>query len=122
MPPHTIIAVTMLSSENVDAYQSWREKSPRWNCVRMELRTPFSKFVIQYQTCTATTTGIDQTSTSPEVSSTRTHGLRRSRSIDSEVPSTIVKATFATVKMTLLRSVCQKTWSCSTDEKFFSPT
>ena len=33
------------------------------------MTTPFSKFVIQYQTCTATTTGIDQTRTSPELRS-----------------------------------------------------
>jgi hypothetical protein len=39
------------------------------------LRTPFWKFVIQYQTWTATTAGIDQTSTSPVVSRTRT-GVR----------------------------------------------
>src|SRR3954453_5350985 len=112
MPPHTIIAVTMLSSENVDAYQSWREKSPRWNCVRMELRTPFSKFVIQYQTCTATTTGIDQTSTSDDVRMIRTKPETRTASSAKSVPSVIVRPTLTTVKTAVRSSVCQKIGSC----------
>ena len=76
---------------------------------------PFSKFVIQYQTCTATTTGIDQTRTSPVVSRIRTAvPMRRSRSARS-VPTTIVRPTFATVNTTVRTSVSQKTESWRTE-------
>ena len=87
----------------------------------MWLTMPFWKFVIQNQTCTATTTGIDQTSTRPAVSSTRTNDPTRTRSSAISVPSTIVSPTLATVKTIVRRSVSQKTRSCSTELKLSSP-
>src|SRR3954469_983930 len=102
----------MLSSESGVAYQSWREKSPSCSCVRTYLRMPFSKFVIQYQTCTATTTGIDHTSTSDDVSTIRTKPETRTASSANSVPSTMVRPTLTTVKIAVLSSVCQKTGSC----------
>ena len=85
------------------------------------MRTPFWKFVIQNQTCTATTTGIDQTSTRPEVSRTRTTVPTRTSSSAISVPSTIVSPTFAIVKMIVRSSVSQKTLSCRTELKLSSP-
>jgi len=68
--------------------------------------------VIQYQSCTATTTGIAQTSTSPLVSSTRITGLIRTSRRAISVPSQIVRPTFAIVKTTVRTTVSQKTESC----------
>ena len=79
------------------------------------MRIPFWKFVIQYQTCTATTTGIDHASTSPALRRTRTQVETRTRSSASSVPSTIVKPTHAAVKSTVRRSVSQKISSRRTD-------
>ena len=79
------------------------------------MRTPFWKFVIQYQTWTATTTGIDQTSTSPDVSRIRTGELTRTSRSAISVPSTIVRPTLATVKTTVRRSVSQKSGSWRTE-------
>jgi len=76
---------------------------------------PFWKFVIQYQTWTATTAGIDQTSTSPDVSRMRTGAESRSRSSAISVPSTTVKATFAAVNTIVRTSVSQKTLSERTE-------
>ena len=73
------------------------------------MSTPFSGFVIQSQTCTATTGGIAQASTSPAVSSTRTIELTFVRSSASSVPIPIVRATLATVKTTVRSRTCQKT-------------
>ena len=77
---------------------------------------PFWKFVIQNQTCTATTAGIDQTRTRPAVRSTRTHAETRTSRYAMSVPMPIVRATFAAVKITVRRSVRQKISSWRTDE------
>ena len=79
------------------------------------MRTPFWKFVIQYQTWTATTTGIDQTSTRPDVRSTRTIGPTRTSSSAMSVPIPIVRPTLTIVKTIVRTSVCQKTGSWRTE-------
>ena len=79
------------------------------------MRTPFWKFVIQYQTWTATTTGIDQTRTRPDVSSTRTIGPTRTSSSASERAEPIVRPTLAAVNTIVRSSVCQKTGSWRTE-------
>ena len=72
---------------------------------------PLSKFVIQYQTWTATTAGIAQTSTSPAVRRTRTGADSRTSSSARPRPSIIVRPTFTTVNTTVRTSVSQKTAS-----------
>ena len=76
---------------------------------------PFCWFVIQNQTWTATTTGIDQTRTSAEVRMIRTQVETRTRRSAISEPSTIVSMTFAIVKITVRSSVCQKTVSPRTE-------
>ena len=76
---------------------------------------PFWKFVIQNQTCTATTAGIDQTRTSPAVRSTRTHAETRTSRNAMSVPVPIVRRTLAAVKITVRSNTRQKTSSWSTD-------
>jgi hypothetical protein len=73
------------------------------------LTRPFSVFVIQSQTCTATTGGIDQASTRPAVSRTRTTELTFVRSSAIRVPTPIVRATLATVKTIVRTRTSQKT-------------
>ena len=86
------------------------------------MRTPFSLFVIQLQTWTATTGGIAQTRTRPAVRSSRTQVETRTSSSAISVPSTIVRPTFTAVKTTVRSSVCQKTASWRTLRKLSSPT
>ena len=69
-------------------------------------------FVIQTQTCTATTGGIAQASTSPAVSKMRTTELTFVSSSASSVPIPIVSATLAIVKTIVRSRTSQKTWSC----------
>ncbi len=79
------------------------------------MRIPFWKFVIQNQTWTATTAGIDQASTRPVVSSTRTQPDTLTSRSAMSVPSTIVRPTFATVNTTVRSRTSQNTSSRSTD-------
>ena len=79
------------------------------------MRTPLWKFVIQYQTWTATTTGIAQASTSAEVRRTRTTGPTLTSRSASSVPPTTVSDTHAAVNTTVRSNVCQKMESERTD-------
>ena len=79
------------------------------------MRTPFWKFVIQYQTWTATTTGIDQTSTRPgreQHADDRADAHEQQRE---QRPEPIVRPTFTAVNTTVRSSVCQKTGSWRTE-------
>jgi hypothetical protein len=76
---------------------------------------PFWKFVIQYQTCTATTAGIDQTRTSPVSTRMRIGAVSRTSRRATKVPSTIVSATFTAVNTIVRTSVSQNTESERTE-------
>ena len=79
------------------------------------------ELVIQLQTWTATTCGIDHTRTSAPVRRSRTHVETRTSSSAISVPSPTVSPTFAIVKTTVRSSVFQKTGSERTLLKFASP-
>ena len=85
------------------------------------MSTPFWTFVIQIQTCTATTGGIAQTRMRPTVRRIRIAVQRRVSSSAMSVPPTIVRPTFTAVKTTVRSSVCQKIWSWRTLRKLASP-
>ena len=81
----------------------------------MWFTTPFWKFVIQYQTWTATTAGIDQTRTSPVSTRMRIAAVSRTSSRATKVPSTIVRPTFTAVNTIVRTRVSQNTESERTE-------
>ena len=89
-------------------------KSPTWSVVSTWFRTPFWYFVIQYQTCTATTAGIAQARTSPAVSRMRT-GVEADKQQGDREAEHDGQADVAAVKATVRTRVSQEIWSSSTE-------